>query len=109
MSYWKKPMVAAKSAVSAPTVATTVIAVGDSGEEEAEAGHHVDAGGDHGRGVDQGRDRRRAGHGVGEPDVERDLGALAGRADEDQHADEREQGHAPERLVAEVLAAPGTR
>ena len=27
MSYWKSPIVAAKSAVSAPTVATTVIAV----------------------------------------------------------------------------------
>ena len=30
MSYWKKPMVAAKMAVSAPTVATQPMAVGDS-------------------------------------------------------------------------------
>ncbi len=30
MSYWKNPIVAAKSAVTAPTIATTVIAPGDS-------------------------------------------------------------------------------
>ena len=64
-------------------------------EEEVEPGHHVDAGRDHGGGVDEGRDRGRAGHGVGEPDVERELGRLAHGADEQQHADEREQRDAP--------------
>ncbi len=36
------------------------------------ARHHVDAGRDHGRGVDESRDRGRAFHGVGQPDVERE-------------------------------------
>ena len=35
------------------------------------------------------RDRRRAGHRVGQPDVERDLRRLAGGADEEQQRDER--------------------
>ena len=48
---------------------------------------HVHAGGDHGGGVDQRGDRRRAGHGVGQPDVERNLRRFAGRADEEQQAD----------------------
>ena len=48
---------------------------------------HVDAGGHHGRGVDQRRDRRRARHRVGQPDVERDLRRLAGRADEEAQPD----------------------
>jgi hypothetical protein len=56
--------------------------------EEVAARHHVDAGGDHGRGVDQGRDRGRAGHRVGQPDVQRQLRRLAHRADEEQHADD---------------------
>jgi len=47
--------------------------------ERADAGHEVDARGDHGRGVDERGDRGRALHGVGQPDVERDLRALPGR------------------------------
>ena len=57
------------------------------GEQEAHAGHEVDAGGDHRRGVDERGDRRRAGHGVGEPDVERELGGLAEEAAHEQRAD----------------------
>ena len=57
------------------------------GEQEAHAGHEVDAGGDHRRGVDERGDRRRAGHGVGEPDVERELGGLAEEAAHEQGAD----------------------
>ena len=34
MSYWKKPIVAAKSAVSAPTSATHPIAVGESAKRK---------------------------------------------------------------------------
>ena len=41
------------------------------------ARHQVDAGRHHRRRVDQRRDRRRAGHGVGQPDVQRDLRRLA--------------------------------
>ena len=56
-------------------------------EEGGRAGDHVDAGGHHRRGVDEGRDRGRALHGVGEPDVERDLRGLARCADEQQQRD----------------------
>ncbi len=41
--------------------------------------------------MDQGRDRRRAGHGVGQPDVERNLRALADRAEEEKKADRRQK------------------
>ena len=54
--------------------------------ERGQPRDHVDAGGDHGGGVDQRRDRRRAFHRVGQPDVQRDLRALAARADEQQQA-----------------------
>ena len=40
---------------------------------------HVDPRRDHRRGVDQGTDRRRAGHRVRQPDIERDLRRFAGR------------------------------
>jgi hypothetical protein len=44
----------------------------------------VDAGRDHGGGVDEGGDRRRALHGVREPGVQRDLGGLREGADEEE-------------------------
>ena len=53
---------------------------GRAGEDRVRPGHEVDAGVDHRRGVDEGRHRRRALHRVGQPDVERELGALAHRA-----------------------------
>ncbi len=49
-------------------------------EEHVGAGDQVDAGRDHGGGVDQGADRRGAGHGVGQPGLQRQLGRLAHRA-----------------------------
>ncbi len=52
--------------------------------EEAHPRDHVDAGRHHGGGVDQRRNRRRAGHGVGQPHVERNLRRLAGGADEQE-------------------------
>ena len=44
------------------------------------AGNHVNACGDHGRGVNQGGDRCWAFHGVRQPDVKRNLRRLAGSA-----------------------------
>jgi hypothetical protein len=58
-------------------------------EDEVEAADEVDARGDHGGGVDERRDRRRAGHGVGQPHVEGYLRALAGAAQEEREAAER--------------------
>ncbi len=60
------------------------------GVDRRRARHHVDAGGDHGGGVDEGGDRGRALHGVGQPDVERNLRALAGGPDEQEQADQGE-------------------
>ena len=45
------------------------------------ADDHVDARCDHSRGMNECRDRRGAGHGVGQPDVERNLRAFAGSAE----------------------------
>ena len=56
---------------------------------------HVDAGGDHGRGVDQRGDRRGAFHGVRQPDVERDLRGLAGGAEDQQKRDGGEEAAVP--------------
>ena len=56
-------------------------------EENVGAGDQVDAGGDHGRGVDQRGDRGRALHRVREPGVERQLGRLGEGAEQQQQAD----------------------
>ena len=55
-------------------------------EQRVHARDQVDARGDHRGGVDQGGDRRRALHRVREPGVQRDLGGLRERADEQQEA-----------------------
>ena len=59
------------------------------GVQKVQAGDQIDAGGDHRRGMDQRADRRGASHGVGQPDVERNLRRLAGRGDEEEQTDER--------------------
>ena len=60
-------------------------------EHAVEAGHQVHAGHDHGGGVDEGGDRRGAGHGVGQPHVQRELGALAHDAEEQEDSPGQEQ------------------
>ena len=85
------PMVAAKNAVSAPMMATTVSAMGARSKSDVRARDHVDAGGDHGGGVDQCGDRRGAFHRVRQPDVERNLRGFAGGADHQQEGDRGEQ------------------
>ncbi len=57
-----------------------VSACGTASNSGKVARHQVDARRHHRRRVDQGRDRRRALHGVGQPDVQRELAALADRA-----------------------------
>ena len=52
--------------------------------------HQVDAGRDHGGGMDEGRDRGRAGHGIRQPDIQRDLGGFAGHADQQEQGDEQD-------------------
>ena len=87
MSFCARPIVAANSAVAAPMIATMNIAVGACVINRRAAHDHVNAGGDHRRGVNQRRHRRRAGHRVGQPNVQRNLRALAGGADEQQNGD----------------------
>ena len=58
----------------------------------------VDPGRHHGGGVDQGRDRRRALHGVGQPVEQRDLGRLAGGGEEEEEHHRR--GRAPAQVAA---------
>ena len=53
-------------------------------EQREHPRYQVDAGGDHGGGVHQRRDRRGPRHGVGEPHVERELGALSHRPEEEE-------------------------
>ena len=59
-------------------------------EDRQQPRDQVDAGDDHRGGVDQRGDRRRAFHRIGQPDVERDLGRLTGRAEEEHQRRERE-------------------
>ena len=87
-----RPIVAAISSVSAADDRADVGRRRRLLEQRVHARDQVDAGGDHRRGVDQGGDRRRALHGVREPGVERDLGGLGERADQQQHAARHEVG-----------------
>ncbi len=60
--------------------------VGRGGIKRRAAGHHIDSRGDHRRGVDQRADGRGAFHRVGQPDMQRELGALAAGPDQEQEA-----------------------
>ena len=60
-------------------------------KEREHARHEVDARHDHRRGMDQRRHGRRALHGVGQPDMQREHGALARTADE--HQPQRQRDH----------------
>ena len=78
--------VAANTSVAVPMIAPMSAAVGRQLEQRVHARDQVDAGGDHRGGVDQGGDRGGALHRVREPGVERELGRLGERADQDQQA-----------------------
>ena len=58
-------------------------------EDRVEPHDHVNARSHHRRRVDQRADRRRAFHGVRQPDVERNLRRLAGGADKQEQSDRR--------------------
>ena len=87
MSVCTRPMVAAKSAVRPPTHATISRRERRHLEELVAARHHVHARGHHGGGVDEGRDRGRALHRVGQPGEEGQLRRLAARAHEEEERD----------------------
>ncbi len=58
--------------------------VGRAKHHRREAGEQVESARDHCRRVDERRDRRRAGHGIRQPDKKRNLGALTGGPDKEQ-------------------------
>src|SRR5215207_8933290 len=64
----------------------------------------VDAGGDHRRGMDQRRDRGRPLHGVRQPDMQRELRALASRTAEEQEGDGGDHRHRGSGHLSEDLA-----
>ena len=53
-------------------------------EQGEHASHQIDAGRDHRGRVHQSRHRGRPGHGIRQPDVKRELGALAHRSEEEE-------------------------
>ena len=74
-----------------------------SDEQRRAAGNHVDAGRDHRGRVDQGADGRGAFHRVGQPDMQRKLGALAAGPGQQQQANRRAD------RAADIAAAIGNR
>ena len=106
MSFCTRPIVPAISAVAAPMTATIVSVCGRVAEQHRVAPDHVHARRHHRRRMDQRRDRRRAFHRVRQPDVERNLRRLAGRADEQQQRDQRDRA---ERRLRARARATGAR
>ena len=102
-------MPAAIRHVAAATITTTRLRRRRQRVEAVQPRDHVDAGRDHRRGVDEGRDRRRAGHRVGQPDVQRDLGRLARRSEEEQQADRSVAADAPNQPIGAVSVAANAR
>jgi len=68
-------------------------------EKDMCAGYEVDAGGDHGGGVDEGAHRGGPGHGVGKPRLQRQLGRFPDSSTED----EKGRGHRYPRPGSPVL------
>ena len=88
MSVWTSAIRPATSSVSAPVPAAMQLDRPRLLEDRVRARDQVDAGGDHRRRVDEGADRRRAFHRVGQPRLERDLRRLRHRAAEQAERDE---------------------
>ena len=74
--------------------------------QEAHPADHVDAGGHHRGRVDQGGDRCRSGHRVGQPDVQWKLRGLSARTDEQQDAGGGGEPLAAPEVVDVDLAEP---
>ena len=66
-------MVAANRAVSASDQGHDILRLRRQHVQGVRAGYQVNTCGNHGRGMDQRRDRGRAGHRVGQPHVQRQL------------------------------------
>jgi hypothetical protein len=80
------PKIAAIRAVRIPTQAMIFRPV-QRGVEETETCNHINTGGDHGGSMDERGDRRWAGHGIGQPDIEWNLCGFTGGTDKQQQTD----------------------
>ena len=88
MSYCTTASIPPSSAVVRPMIITMrSCEAARFGEDRHRSDDEVDAGRDHRGRVDQRRGGRGAGHRVGKPDVQRHLGGLAHRAEEEQQRD----------------------
>ena len=63
--------------------------------ERRQSRDHEHARRDHGRGMNERRDRRRAFHGIGQPDMERHLRRFSDRSGKEEQTDERQNGDVP--------------
>ena len=84
---------------------------GRSRHEIGNPGQHKNPGCHHRRGVDQGRNGSGALHGIGQPDVKRNLGGFADRSAENQNNREIEQeivGHGADRILYPVKVESAT-
>ncbi len=88
MSVCTRAIRPATTSVMAPSPAASSSTRGAASKSGFVRDDQVDPGGDHRRGVDEGADRRRAFHRVGEPGVERKLRRLGDRAAEQPERDE---------------------
>ena len=77
--------------------------------ERRHAGDEEDPRRHHGRGMDQGRDRGRAFHGVGQPGVQDELRRLAHGAHEQQEADEGQDVDVPAQELHRLADLSGSR
>ena len=83
-------MVEASSMLIVPMARHTAMAVGESVKNRNKPRKQIDAGGHHGCRMQQGADRRGALHGVGQPGEQRELGAFADDAAENQQGGQRD-------------------
>ena len=78
-------------------------------KENRSPGHQIDSGGDHGGRMDERGDRGRPGHRVREPHMERDLGTLPDRPQEQEQCDRRDDRSAVLECRRGVVEHPGQR
>ena len=57
-----------------------------------ESSDHIDTRSDHSCGMDESADRGRAGHGIGEPNIERDLSGFTGCGKEEEECNDGDRG-----------------
>src|SRR5207245_2639061 len=73
--------------------------------DRMQAADEIDAGGDHGRGMDQGADGSRTFHGVGQPGVKRQLRGLGNSTNKEQEGGQLQAAGVEEESIGTELSA----